>query len=431
MRKIKFIAMYFMAAMLTLGITACGSDSNDDSEPTVEPGGKTDTPALTVQEQKQQMEKTAREFMNKVSANEFQNIADMTSNITNSDDDDDAVNDWFEACVKSCELAGSTDDNLKYMYAAANFKGKFELSNGTWKHVGDADNLQFSFNDKNGKSCTLTAEASGKTTQVHNSAFDDEDEEYYYDYDYAKYRSNITRYEISYAIPEKIHVTLTQAGSTVADVTINTTVNIASGDFDYTRDNAQVSVIANINDYNFSVSKIAFNAGEEASATVAITKNGEELLACSASATGKLYSAESGKDPIGKNGEFVLRVLGGKVRAEGTISDISAFADDLSEAIDNDDNESRFKSYIDKANSLINVNLYFDDSKNSSAKMELYPTVEEVYEGITYWEYEPCVKFDDGTRYSFMEYFDENTYSGVIDQFNTLIDNFVKLFDKR
>jgi len=417
MKKIKFLAIYFMAAMISFGLAACSSD--DDEEV-----GTNDNPALSASDSKKELEATAKELMSKVSADDFQNIADMTANL--DDNDDDVVSEWFDDCVEACKLSGSTDDNLKYLYAASNFTGKFELTNGRWKKTGTANYLQFTFDDKNGKTCVLKAETSGKLTTVHHDAFDEED----WDYEYVNghWRDYETLTENSFVIPEKVHVTLTQGGSTVADVTVNTSVSISSGDFDYTRDNAQVTVTAKINDYNLNVSKVAFNAGTSASAAATLSKGGETLIECSANATGQLYSEESEKDPVGKTGAFEVKVLGNQVYIVGNISNISDFAENLDNADEYDEDESSFKRYIENANALIDINVYFDGSKNSTAKVELYP-VSEKYYNYEYWNYEPCVVFGDGTKYSFEEYFDENTYDDVIDQFENLIDDFVEMFE--
>lgn len=418
MRKTKkVLAIYLMAAMCSFGLTACSSSDDDEV-------GTNDNPALSASDAKKELEATAKELMNKVSADDFQNIADMTANL--EDNDDDVVSDWFDDCVEACKLSGSTDENLKYLYAAANFTGKFELVNGRWKKADKADYLQFTFDDKNGKTCVLKAETSGKLTTVHHNAFDEED----WDYKYVngRWRDYETLTENSFVIPENIHVTLTQGGSTVADVTVKTSVSISSGDFDYTCDNAQVTVSAKINDFTLNVSKAAFNAGTNASAAATLSKGGETLIECNASATGQLYSEESGKDQVGKTGDFEVKVLGNKVYIVGNISNISDLAENLDNADSNDEDESSFKRYVENANALLNINVYFGGSKNSTAKMELYP-VSEGYSYYTYWDYEPCIVFDDGTKYSFEEYFDENTYDDVIDQFEQLIDDFVEMFD--
>lgn len=408
--------MCLMVSMCSLTFVACGD--SDDGQGT----GTNDSPALSSSDTKKELESIAKELMDKVSASDFENISDITDKL--EDNDDDAVTSWFDDCVEVCKLSGSTDEHLKYLYAAANFTGKFELSNGRWKKTGDADYLQFTLNDKNGKTCVLKAETSGKLTTVHHDAFDEED----YYYSYRNEYETIT--ERSFVIPENIHVTLTQGSSTVADVTVKTSVSIASGDFDYTRDNAQVTVAATINSYKLNVSKVAFNAGTSASVAATLSKGGEMLVECTASATGQLYSEESDKDPVGKTGQFEVKVLSNRLYVVGNISNISDLAENLNNAEDNDDNEAAFKRYVENANNLMDINVYFNGSTNSSAKLMLYPMSERYYySNYEYWEYKPYIKFNDDTKYSFEEYFDEDTYSEVISRFEHLIDAFVDLFD--
>lgn len=436
MKKIKILALMLMAASVSITTVSCGDDSPATSDtPAPNPGGD-DTPgdttvvnpsdpALSAVQAKQRMEQVARELINKLSANEFANfqaISDAAKN-TNAK----VLENWLDACLDACCLDGSTDKNLKRLYAAANFTGEFKLSGSKWIQTNAArvDYLQLSLTDKDGKACVMKVETGGNLTRIHHEAFDDDYDDGWWDSDKGEWHPERITEENAFMLPEYITITLTQGGGTPLTAKVHTVVNIAGGDFDYTRDAAQVEVAVQANDYLVQVGKAAFNAGKTAEASATVTKGGETLLEATAKVSGVLTDESAN---LG-GGSFVAKVLGGKVRVEGTVK--SGFQSAIETAYDNRKNESVFKQHIDNANALMNVSLFFDGSRNYSGKMELYP-LKDTYGYGSYrqeeWYTEPFVKFNDGTRYSYQELFDETTYKTVIRQFENLVDSFASMF---
>lgn len=430
MEKIKLLGMYLMAVVFSFSMAACGlenimgesEDDDDDYDYT------TKTPEQVAAESKTTLEACARELMNEINADDFKDIADIASVVENSDNDYNQVNQWCTACIKACRLEGYTDEKVQLLYKAANFKGHFVLEDGEWTYLDEyANDLQFILTNSYGQECVLTVETSGSTTNVHHSAFDttvENDDEEDSSLSYAKSRGITTLVENTFAIPETINITLKQGDTPLADVTINTKVNIQSGDFDYTRDNAEVSVDAKINSYELNVSRAIFRAGKSAEATVQLTKNDNSLIECNASATGQLYTD---KDPVGKTGKVEASILGGKVRIDGKISNISDFISYLDKADESENDMSAVNSYLEKANNLFYANLYLDYNDNSSAQLKFYSVHESDY-NYEYYGYEPFLVFGDDTKYSFSSYFDESTYDNVISQFTRLVEDFVGMF---
>ena len=407
---------------LSLSVASCGGDDDNNGNGGTPGDGGSGT-ELTEAQQKQKLEETAKELMAKVSANDFNAIKELGDYVDRTFDNTDSriVENWFNACVDAC-LVSETDDEIKNLYSASNFTGIFELQGNKWEQTGNADYLQFMFSDESGRECVITLTHSGKDTKVHHESFDDED--YIYSPDWTS--SYTRRVENAYMIPENISLSLTQDGKELAAMDMKTSISIGSGDFDYTRDKAEVSVNAEVSRYKITVNKAAFNAGKNASASAELSINGETLITASGSVDGHIYEDA---DPDVKNVAINLDILG-KVQLRGTSKDAGKMIEYYDLASSNDQDEAAFKEYVKKGNELLDVKLYFDGSSTSSAYMEMY-ALEEGYPGYEYWNYEPVIRFADGTGYATIEdYFDEGYFDSVIKTFENLVEDFTNLFGK-
>lgn len=424
MRRTKLLAMMFLATSMSLCTISCGSDGDDNpgggvNDSGITSGGSNDAAALNSNQAKQKLEQYARELINKVNTNEFSNFQAITEAAKGTNDR--ALENWLDACLAACEIDGSTDEHIKNLYTAANFTGEWTLRNGVWsKSSAKVDYLSFSLTDKDGKACTLTVSTSGNKTTVHHESFDDDEYNGYWGG-----QSHYTTIENSFVIPENINITLTQGGNNTLTAEIHTSINKGNGDFDITRDNAQVTANIKVNDWQVVVNKAAFNAGKNAEATARVVKGGETLLEASADAQGLVTEEQASIN----TGHVIVKVLGGKVRVEGSIKD--GFQKAMEDASKNEEKENAFKQSIANANALMDVKLYFDDSKNHSASLILLPEVEKYngyYSHYEYWYSAPALQFADGTSYSFENYFDETTFKTVIKQFENLVDSFARMF---
>ena len=102
--------------------------------------------------------------------------------------------------------------------------------------------------------------------------------------------------------------------------------------------------------------------------------------------------------------EFRINLLG-ELQVEGKCSDLVRMAE-LADAYVEDEDE--FERVIDIMNSLIDIHLYYDCTSTEQASIELEPMMEtDEYYGEYYYWAEPVIVFNDGSRYLFYEYFDE------------------------
>lgn len=437
MKKIKFLAMMLLATSVSMTTVSCGDDDSNDTEQggggteqggsssDTSGGGNNDSSALSAGEQKSRLESTARELMGKVSASDFDFIDDITDALDGTNDE--VLEDWADAALDACTLS-SSKTYIKRLYQASNYGGEFELVGNKWTQIKKTtDYLKFTLTDKLGHKWVATITPSGKETKVHHDVFDIEDWNYDYTGGYWDYY-DVTK-ENSFVVPATINVSLTKDGTSMAKSTVNTSITMANApEFDVETDKVSATTETTVNGYTLKVTKANYSAGASGEGVATLTKNGETLLTVNANATGKA----SEDDAEVHTANLVVKILGGKVRLEGKIEKGKELQDYLEKADADDDNESAFKNYISKANELIDLKLYFDNSRNSTSYIQLLPVEEEEFGYMGYytrWDAQPAVCFSDGTKYSFEDYFDEDTFDKVIKKWEDLIEDFTDLFE--
>ena len=108
---------------------------------------------------------------------------------------------------------------------------------------------------------------------------------------------------------------------------------------------------------------------------------------------------------------------------------MKTFADYLDKADQFEENESQFKSYVNQANSLLNLGIYFNGGSMRQAKVQL-ECFEDGYANWKYWTYEPVLVFDDNSTYStFTAFFNETSFREVINSFEDLVRSYEKLIE--
>lgn len=469
MRKKSFkLSGLFFAGLMSAGLLACGDDPiTPDTPPTPESPKKEE--AMSPTEQKEYLETVALDFIDEISASDFKKITDLSKDIDElygEDYDWENVEEWAEHAFESSRQAlgtkttetekeeywGSTYiynsiyTNYKSVLMASNFTGHFTARNGVWTKE-NSDHLQFDFTDKQGKAYTLKLETSGKVKKVHMLNIDDW-EDYDTEQNGNEYISNDYYDRTAYTIglPETITVSLTQGSSQIIKNTIHFDLSdITSEEFDISKNSLSLSISVEIdNGYKVEVSKVAYSANKSASASLVISKGKKALVTMGVSSdVNDLPSVNLGAfndfdiddyetDKTNAKNAFVKLDIIGKVQIQGTLSNVRKFADYLEEADENDENESMFKSYINQANSLADIHLFYDGKSVKQADVKFETFVEEDWDGYEYWTAEPVLFFFDGSSYSSFEaFFYEKDFENTIDTFKELIDDFADLFDEK
>ncbi|MBQ7691844.1 MAG: hypothetical protein IJT30_11740 [Muribaculaceae bacterium] len=447
------------AVCLIVCASSCGGDSPADepNQPVdpVTPVTPTTDQAMTPDEQKNYLEQVALEFMELTPSSDFMRISDLGCFIRDTYGDRydwDEVGDWarglWETSRSSLGSYSQETSRWGYNYVfydytalllASNFTGHFTARNGYWQRT-DASDLQFLFNDQAGAQCVVKLTTSGSIKKVHAFNLDE----------YKEYRGGTEYYDrvqCTVGVPENIEVTLTQGGNLVVKTTVKVDLNSLSGEeFDISRSAFNVSSTTELNNgYRFALSQAVYKANNQVSLTLVMSKGSRTLAtmafssdlsgipACNASA----FASEDfdidnyNTDAANANAPFVKLDILGKVQIQGRVTDARKLADNLELADENSTNEYAFKDAIAHTNEQTDLNLFYNGTATKQATIKLEPFVEDYWNGRTYWDAEPVIVFFDGSSYSTVEaFFNETSFKRTIDTFKRLSNSYAALIDE-
>ena len=466
---LKLIVVMFTTIICT-GFISCGGDDNDiheNSTNPIDPVEPSKDDNMSPEDRKEYLETVALEFMDMMPASDFRDISELGKYINDTylqNYNWENVEEWAEDIFNALrESTGQTTEseteswgdylykynyfytNYKVLLTASNFTGHFTALNGHWV-LEKANDLQFVFKDKNGKQCILKLETSGNIKKVHAYDIDDwKDYDYYYDVSDNSYINNeyYDRTQCTIGVPERIEVTLTQNGNQIVKTTVKINLdNINGEEFDISKNDLTTSVLIELNNgYKFDFSNIVYSANTKASVSFIMSKNGRPLLTMGAAAdlndlpsvNLSAFSSQSFDiddycfdDASVKNGYVKVDVIG-KVQIQGSISDVRKYVNCLQKADDNYTYETTFKSYINQANAITDIFVFYDGKNTKQAEVRL----ESFYSGYS-WDAEPVIYFYDGSSYStFKAYINENDFTKAIDTFKRLANKYADLIDER
>ena len=446
MKKIKLFALCVIFAG-GFALTSCGDDENDNAgagnvEPVtpVTPDAKD---AMSPADQKEYMETVALKFMDMMPSSDFRDLGYLGRYVYDTygedydwDNVDTWANDILDDLKKSLGSRTERDGNwyehyndYKAVVMASNFTGNhFTAKDGRWiRERENNDLLRFTFTDDNDKECVLTVQTSGAEKKVH--AFD-LDDWIKYDYSSGSYHEYYDRTQYTLAVPENIVVTLTQNGSQVVKVTTKIDLgNISDEEFDLSKNDLTFSTLIELNNgYTFNLSQVAYTANKNASVSFTMSKNETNMVVVAV--TGDIndipscnISAFSSPDfdiddydtdnSTAKNAFVKVDILG-QIQMQGRISDVHKFVDYMDAAEDNEYDERTYKSYINQANGLTDINLFYDGSAVKQATVKLEPFEDKDWQGTAFWDVDPILQFFDGSQYTFKTL--SNKYANLVDE---------------
>jgi hypothetical protein len=447
MKKLIYLLAIIFAVSFTTTITSCGGDDPTEENGNTGNGGGSEnggsdngSGTMTPSQQKNKLENTTISFLEEFDAANFEDVVDLATYISEvySDYDYDAIEEWGATCLESMvdfidtwtdtEDYGSwgyyyTYNQYNMLFKISSFKGSFVAKSGRWKRT-DANYLSFTVKDENGNDCVLKLTTSGKEKKVYVG--DEEEWEWigYDDNDFYEY--NIDIYNNYIYIPANINITIERAGNRLAEVVINTDLaSMAGEEFDLSRDKYNVSATFKFNGYSVIMDKFKYTpAGNGSEISYTIKHGNKNLLNMTMSSE---LDVENGEFYGADNNNISINLMDA-VQFKGFCSDVNrliALMDDADEC----DDESEFKEYVRKMNNLINIGLYYDKKNVKYANVELEAFIYEDYWGEE-WYYTPVIVFDeDGTSYSFEEFFNERDFRNLIRTLERLMEDYEYLLE--
>jgi hypothetical protein len=138
----------------------------------------------------------------------------------------------------------------------------------------------------------------------------------------------------------------------------------------------------------------------------------------------------SNNDFYGAENSILNIDITGNVQIKGSIKgDIVELIKLYEETFDREyTTEKEFKQNVEKLNQMVDLKLYYNNSKKESAVIKLIPMVVEDYYDY-YLVAVVSIVFDDETSYSVEEFFNEQDFRNLIKAFERLAEDYYDLFD--
>lgn len=440
MKNYIYLSVLLFGLTLSPFLTSCGGDE----EETTPPAPPTPEQPLSPEEQKERMETIAINFANEFNADNFKEITNLVTYLSEEYSTDryeyESIAKWGENCLEAITATftgKSTEkedwgygndytaiyDNYTMLYMASNFTGNFVAKNGRWKY-SESSNLSFTMQDENGEDCIVTLTTSGATKKIYvGDEHDWQTWDSFEDEDGWHYVKTYDRYNQYIMVPANINVTLHRAGVLFGNFTLKTDLSsMKSENFDLSKDSYTATATLAIDKYEISLNKVKYAPEKGSQIVYAIKHNNKELLSTTIDADIDATNEEFyGCDNVKIN----INVLG-SMQIKGNCTNAVKLNEYLDRAEDNYDNEQQFKDCIKKANNLLDLGLYYDNENTKYATVELKAFMEDYYYyPYNKWDYTPAIVFEeDGTSYTFEEFFNERDFRKLIRTIEDLIEDY-------
>ena len=390
---------------------------------------------------KGKLEQVGIALANELKANEFENLTNIVSQIvekyTSESYNNTALEIWADDCLARISkilvdteeqelIIGNqhnyiTTDFYRTIYKASNFVGDFTAKDNGWKYT-EANYLQFSVKDNTGANCIFKIETSGNEKKVYLGTSSKEEswlnfDNSLYPYIYKYYRT-IENNEIYTMVPEVINFTFTRNGITMASLNINTDLSSMAEEIpNLNSDRFNANIIGSIGSYTFTINKLEYLPNAQSKISFALSKNFKPLISVGIQANTKIVDNDVQEV---KNAEINLDIMN-QVQIKGTCSNVLYLIRFLEKAQENEYDKEEFGNYLNQANDLLNLDMYYGIIKAAAIKLARFEN-----DGCYY--YTPIIIFSDDSSYSFEEFFTESNFKNLLGTVETILKEYEEMY---
>ena len=483
MKKILFIA-----TVACLSLAACEEVGNGEGNGDITDNPiLSDKPTTSLQpsEQKVKLESVAQNFMSECSPEDFEkisNIADAFVEKFGVEGYDlsqfyNWINSQYETAWKgdyeATTSGGTVNVNESYdlLFLIANHTGHFHFEeNGV-----TVDSLYNGLK----ATCTINAnnyeaviEQSGKVTNAIYTLTDNDyhtgngyynEEGEWIEVSSSTQVANKWRMKLTVGVPERLDITINENGSPLAQITAEFTPGFTASGIVPTKDSFSTEVTIRIEDYEYVIENLKYDgASGTASTSQTLKKNGKTLISYNVSGNvrievatwkdewdGNSYEYQYVKASLAKDITAALDILG-EVQVIGFCSNAMEASDEMEafwDALYSDGdvvNENAAQRHLGNFNAKFDFGVFYDKGNNRQADLEFeyrHNPGEEAdwdingdglvngndrYNG--YYEFFPVIVFNDGSRYSVEEYFTEDAFGNLVEDFYEFCESFGEVF---
>jgi hypothetical protein len=362
----------------------------------------------------------------------FENLKDLLLQVMEYDTE--AIASWGVDGMNAMRtpittpVCGITEGYILQGKIAA-YTGRFEVVDGRWERVGDADDMEFFFTDKNGNDCLMKITTSGETKVV-NIPYDiDED-----DSNLGKKETRDAMKEllsgvkvVALEIPGHAECTLTQGGLQVMSLQADIDLSYFTDGWNVTKGyafdmlfsvakSASARMRGNTIPGNYDIAlNVKQNPGEGIGFSAAARVGDKTIASFSLNAEGELNFDETfisrEENSIQFHDMGIKSILAeldilGTIQAKLAIPDFAAFMQQFSGLSSlNMTSEDDAKKVADVFNEQMSINFYYDHSEDPNGWIGFMPASEK--DGRR-WTVEPTISFtSDNSTQSAKDFFTE------------------------
>lgn len=381
---------------------------------------------LTPDEQKVKIEQVAEDLMDMYSADVFEDYFKLTKLFGETYFDYDYDwDDFYEYCEEKGEKIYNEDwsDRDGYttdvLFLLSDLQGKIVFGPRSVS-CSDYKGLAAEFS-LDGKDYVAEVTFPGKKTTVD---FSYTEEGYYYD----------DTYNVKIEIPETVKVKITENGKNFAEVTCSVSFPDLTEDMDPEEVYMYVSTSIKIDDNELIIDRTGYDAGKNKAISGMTLKKGNKVaikseISADVDMDVEVYGDEVYQNlKIAKNAYVYVDILG-EMQFKGECSDMLLLADYI-EDYDYAETDAEVERAIKNINNQLDLGLYYNGSSKKTADVVIdYYVYYDEYWDEEWEELGPVLVFDDGSKYSFYEYFDEDAFAGLIDSFELWIEMYETMLE--
>lgn len=323
----------------------------------------------------------------------------------------------------------------------SNFTGHYTATDSCWAYE-EAGDLQFNFKDNKNNDCVLKLSKEGKEvrmkvgtrTEMVRAVRD------------ANRNSLIWRYfdeyEFFVCVPEKVNITLTRNGNSVTELTVKYDIknltedgffdlgNSSSiGSLEFTLNNGYKLTYegkATANDKLSLSYSLSNAAGELISYTISGDPSAVPSIVFSEDFSIRDFAAEVQNDDANIRNAYMCLSVDGKLKMIGKVEDLRAFLE-INDSINrNENNEEKYKAFVEEINKHLDLGIYYGNgkTKQASVQAEAYLKDKDEWRKEEYWKTRMVLVFSDGTRTSFEDFFNKKDFTKAIEAFEALEEDY-------
>ena len=376
---------------------------------------------LSPDAQKEKLEATARMVMEECPASDFQEFSDFADFLTdqyfeNQDYDLSAFENRYEELYNT--FFSTKDNHGVLVLVLAQCTGEFAFGEKAATYT-PSDKLTLKIADEQGRNYLVELKTSGEVKTIENYDIDELD--------------------ITLKVPEKIEVLITRNGEMMASVEVSYKFRLHDN-INPTEDMVEIYEKVTVKNYVISTACSYDAKSKLAKVNCRLTKGERLIVSHNASATVTLSGTTIPETNLVNVQNYSSDVdIMGAVQVTGYAPDYSkirAIYDKIEYK-----SQASTEAAASEINRMLSLKLYYDGNITEQAHIEFeskkshfqntpaYP--EQSENNVTvYYDVSPVIVFSDNSRYSAEEYFSEEMFENLINQFENYADMFVSLVDR-